>query len=173
METIFGEIQKALDAKLYYLAVAVTLSVPDICAALECEPTDIHVKGDDYIKWCDRNLAAQLRYFNLTSEDLYKLRGGVLHPGCTFGHRHSRFTAVIFTFPIEIMHSNVHDIQIGDDRALNLDPAHFCHEIMSGAREWYASKGVAHPNVQKNRSRVVRYRPGGYPPYFVGLPVIA
>ena len=35
LTAILAEIEKALDAKLYYLAIAVALSVPDICACLE------------------------------------------------------------------------------------------------------------------------------------------
>ena len=35
---ILREIERAIEAKLYYLAIAVSLSVPDICACLEFDP---------------------------------------------------------------------------------------------------------------------------------------
>ncbi len=40
LEAIFREIEKALEAKLYYLAMAVSLSIPDICACLERDQDD-------------------------------------------------------------------------------------------------------------------------------------
>jgi len=38
LTAILHEIERALEAKLYYVAIAVALSVPDICACLECDP---------------------------------------------------------------------------------------------------------------------------------------
>ena len=35
METLLREIEHALDAGLFYLALALSLSLPDICAALD------------------------------------------------------------------------------------------------------------------------------------------
>ena len=35
---LLGEIDKAINAKLCYLAIAVALAVPHGCAGLECEP---------------------------------------------------------------------------------------------------------------------------------------
>ena len=79
LDTIFSEIQRALEVKLYYLAIAVSLSIPDVCAALECDPNNIFVKEKDYVGWCERNLADQLDKLTLTAVDLYRLRGGVIH----------------------------------------------------------------------------------------------
>jgi hypothetical protein len=38
ISSILDEIDKAIEAKLYYLAIAVALSVPDICSCLEFDP---------------------------------------------------------------------------------------------------------------------------------------
>lgn len=35
MELILKEIERALDAKLYYLALQASLTLPDICGALQ------------------------------------------------------------------------------------------------------------------------------------------
>jgi hypothetical protein len=37
ISTILNEIETALSAKLYYVAIAVALSIPDICACLEID----------------------------------------------------------------------------------------------------------------------------------------
>src|SRR6266446_2915631 len=53
---ILHEIEKALGAKLYYLAIAVALSIPDICACLEFDPEDPQwANRDTYASWCDAN----------------------------------------------------------------------------------------------------------------------
>ena len=53
MEVITQEIERALDAGLYYLALVCTLTLPDICAALESPTGDTSGKsGEKYKKWC-------------------------------------------------------------------------------------------------------------------------
>ena len=37
MELILKEIERALDAKLYYLALQASLTLPDICGALQSD----------------------------------------------------------------------------------------------------------------------------------------
>ena len=44
LEFIFREIERSLAYGLYYSPIAVTLSIPDICAALECDPGRVWVK---------------------------------------------------------------------------------------------------------------------------------
>ncbi|EQD56665.1 hypothetical protein B1A_11430, partial [mine drainage metagenome] len=53
METILQEIERALDAHLYYLAVAMVLTLPDICAALAS--ADGESSGQRYRDWYDAN----------------------------------------------------------------------------------------------------------------------
>lgn len=42
------EIKTALDAKLYYLAIATTFSIPDVFTCLECNPNAIWTNGNKY-----------------------------------------------------------------------------------------------------------------------------
>lgn len=51
MELILKEIERALDAKLYYLALQVSLTLPDICAALQSD--DGRASKSKYIAWYD------------------------------------------------------------------------------------------------------------------------
>src|SRR6202040_2643279 len=97
LEIIFQDIQKALDAGLHYVAIAVTLSIPDICATLEDEPGKVWSTEKKYVAWCERNLVDRFRF--LTATDIWRLRGGVLHQGSLFGHPKSRFHAVLFSIP--------------------------------------------------------------------------
>jgi hypothetical protein len=96
LSTLLNEIQGALDSKLYYLALAVCLSLADICAATECEPDKIWVKQDKYEAWCETNLI--IKYKHLTARDCYRLRCGVLHQG-NFGRPDDRYEQIIFVLP--------------------------------------------------------------------------
>lgn len=171
LDLIFDEIMRAIDAELYYSAIAITLSVPDICAALECEPGKIWVNEKKYVDWCDKNLASRFHF--LTSTDVYRLRGGVLHQGSFFGHPKMRFNSVLFTLPNaqkNIFHDNF--CEMDGKKALNLDTPTFCNQIIAAARQWYEVNKEA-PNVKANLPNLVRYRPNGLAPYMVGMPLIA
>jgi len=164
METILGEIQKALDAGLYYLAVASALSLPDVCSALE-SPTGM-TSGNQYKAWYDTWLAS--RYPNLTADDIYSLRCGVVHQG-RFGHPKMQYSRVLFTIPNA--NRNVYHNNILND-ALNLDAPRFCQDIVESVSAWYESK-KNDPNVTQNLPRLLRLHPNGLPPYMVGMPLIA
>lgn len=97
ISSLLLEIEKALEAKLYYLAIAVALSVPDICACLEFDPDKPKwATKASYVSWADANVVGRFR--NLTGVDLFHLRGGVLHQG-HFGHPKSAFDRVMFIGP--------------------------------------------------------------------------
>ena len=79
MDLILKEIQAALDAKLWYAALAVTVTLPDICASLEAPPGASK----------DKQRSRYLRWFNtyakrdavLTADRCWDLRCGVSHEG--------------------------------------------------------------------------------------------
>jgi hypothetical protein len=178
LQRFLDEIKAALDAKLYYLAIATTLSVPDVCSCLECDPNAIWSTPEKYKGWFDANLAH--RFENLTSDDCYRLRCGVLHQG-NFGHPKSRYDRVIFIAPNQsIRMANdalvtiAPGVSFGDvsGKVLQIDPAWFCEQFIVGVRQWAANR-INDPNVQTNLPNLVRLRPEGLPPYAVGLQVIA
>lgn len=184
LEAILGEIQKALDAKLYYLAIAVALSVPDVCACLECEPGKVWSTEGRYVAWCTANLSG--KFDNLDGTDLFRIRGGILHQG-HFQHPKSKFDRVMFIGPESQI--KIHDVvvsvepgvmfggisaeQLGVAGAvLQLDVMRFCNVLMDAARRWVIARS-SDENVQLNLPRLVRYRPNGLPPWSVGVPTIA
>jgi hypothetical protein len=62
LDAIIQEIRRALDAKLYYLAIAVTLSVPDICSSLEADPSNPECQDrKTYVRWCSANLDSRFQ----------------------------------------------------------------------------------------------------------------
>ena len=55
LTAILHEIERAIEAKLYYVAIAVALSVPDICACLELDPEAVWATEKKYTTWWDNN----------------------------------------------------------------------------------------------------------------------
>jgi hypothetical protein len=87
ISALLQEVERALEYKLYYLAIAVSLSLPDICACLEFDPDNPQwANKDTYARWADANI----NFKTVSGEDLYRLRCGVLHFG-NFEHRKSAF----------------------------------------------------------------------------------
>jgi hypothetical protein len=186
LSSILQEVEKALDAKLYYLAIAVALSIPDICACLEFDPDNPRrANGDTYAVWCDTNM--QSAFNNLAGMDLFYLRCGVLHFG-HFGHTKSKFNRVMFIGPeshIRVNRDSIATVMPGvhfsgisaeelrvSGKVLQIDLAYFCSAIMDAARTWAISK-ANDANVQRNLPNLVRYRPNGLPPFSIGVPTVA
>jgi hypothetical protein len=164
MERILQEIAAAWNARLFYVAIAQTLTLPDICAALES--ADGRSSGSKFKDWYSANAASAFPL--LTGEDVWCLRCGVLHQG-RFGHPAMQFGRVVFTLPnpqnIDL-HMNVrHD-------ALNLDGLVFCSVMARRVRLWMeANKENA--TVQANMQSLVQFRPNGLENFIVGVPIIA
>jgi hypothetical protein len=54
MEMILSDIERALTARLYYVAITTALTLPDICAALESP--DGTTSGPKYKAWYNLHL---------------------------------------------------------------------------------------------------------------------
>lgn len=164
LEGLLTEVEAALSASLYYMAVVLALMIPDICGALAS--ADGVSSGLKYKNWYNANLASQ--YPSLSAHDCYKLRCGVVHQG-RLGHPDMQYSRVLFTLP-NAQNNHYHNNIV--QGALNLDAACFCRDVTDAARRWYA----AHHNdssVRVNLPHLVRFRPEGISPYMVGMPLIA
>src|ERR1700722_11103901 len=73
VEALLQEIEKAIKAELFYLALLLTLTLPDICAALE--RADGRTSGPLYKKWYKANMADG----GLSPDEAYELRCTVAH----------------------------------------------------------------------------------------------
>lgn len=89
MQHLIESARKAASDKNYYAALMVTLTLPDIAAALSDTPRGDNkfgkTSGAKYKSWCDQNLdifgPAALEGYPFTSSDLYALRCALLHQG--------------------------------------------------------------------------------------------
>jgi hypothetical protein len=168
MRDLLSQIQLAINGHAYYLALYATLTVPDICGAMESD--NGHATKDKYIAWFNQHVAPN--YFacgqaTLTGEVCYFYRCALLHQGRA-QHPNLRFSRILFVEPgasSNVFHNNV----MND--ALNIDVSIFCTDIVQGAQRWLDS-AEASSNYQKNFPLFMQRYPNGLAPYIVGLPVI-
>lgn len=165
LEMILREIEGALDAELYYLALMLGLAIPDICGALENESG--WSTRDRYKAWYDAHLASLFPF--MTADDCYSLRCGVVHQGRMGLKNKQTYSRVIFTLPVP-GGNVVHGGSIND--VLQFDAVWFCRDIIKAARQWFWN-AQTRPVVRRNLPNMVRLRPRGFSPYVVGPPVIA
>jgi hypothetical protein len=179
LELAFREIEKALEVGLFYLAIVVTLSIPDICARLELPP-DRRVRDKHYTVWMNKYFLAlhggvNTAYAGLDGLDFYRLRCGIVHES-TFGRGHTKFSHIFFYARKANDTDGKHlRFSLGYDResealVFQLDTATFCKDMMETARFWYRLNRQD-ANVRLNLPNLVRLRPNGFPP-FCDVPVI-
>lgn len=165
MELILKEIEQALDAKLYYLALQASLTLPDICGALQSD--NGKATGDKYIGWYDTN-AKEPGNLSISGKDCYYFRCSYVHQAQTT-HENSTYSRIIFLAPTcqgITMHNNV------IDGALNIDVKLFCNNILNAVRKWQESIKI-NENYKRNYKNLIKLYPEGLPPYITGIPVIS
>lgn len=169
LEQIFAEIEAALRAGLYHAALAVTLTLPDVCAAL-IHPKGVSPRGG-YATWFDENLPEYAEA--LPGEEAYKMRCGFLHQARP---TRSDMTWNRVAFGIggpaqAMMKGNSWDGVPMPDTYI-LDIFAFCRAVVISARAWLSANND-NVNVRANLPHVVRRRPEGLPPLMADLTVIA
>lgn len=163
METLTNEIKNCLLKQLWYAALVLTLTLPDVCAALESP--DGRSTPDRYKAWYDTWL--KRKYENVSADDLYFLRCGVAHQA-KLEHPAMQYQRIFFTLRSKtgfFAHNNVFN------DCLNLDLVLFCKDVVDSVEEWRAQTRD-NENVGKNLRRFVRYYPNGFENFIRGLPVI-
>lgn len=157
LELILGDIERAIEAKIWYAALAVSLSLPDVCSLLELPAEQSWSKDWKYAGWFDRNLPNYLPLFS--GQDCYRLRGGILH-NAKIRKDESRWDYIALTTsdsPMR-MHLCVSRNNGGTkESALTLDIEIFCQDIVAATRKWYEQKS-ADENVKSNLPYVISAR---------------
>ena len=172
MEELLEEIRLAIGHKLYYLALFATITIPDICSALESE--DYKTSGREYRKWFDQYIAKinPHKYGingTLTSNHLYKIRCSLLHQGMS-GDK-TDYARMLFLEPgtpgYESLQS-IHCCIVGnktENQSLLVNIIEFCNDMSIGAKEWL--KDNKNSEIYKrNYNNMIRRHPNGISPVF-------
>lgn len=163
IQAILHEIRVAVNNGLPFVAVAATLSLPDICVSLAAQ--DGLSSGALYRKWCDDNLP-KAHFGYVTGRDLWTMRCGVLHNG-RFGEIDKTVARVIFMLP-----GSGGFVNCAVNDAYLYSVVEFCENFTQAVQMW-ADKNKNDPIVISNLNRMMQYRAGGLAPYVVGCTVIA
>ncbi|MCZ7532295.1 MAG: hypothetical protein M5U23_02600 [Acidimicrobiia bacterium] len=140
----FDEIEGAIRAELYYVALFSALTIPDHMAAL-ASPNGL-TTGKKYRRWYRENVT-----YCLTAEDCYLYRCRMLHEAAAELKDESTPTArVAFTEP----GGGVVDcVRVGELLIVHVPT--LCSRLIDAARTWLESK-VSDEVVQANLSKTVR-----------------
>lgn len=164
MEFLLTEIESALDAGLYYMALQSTLTLPDICSTLESPKGE--TTGAQYIAWYNTH-AKEPGCAAMTGEVCWRLRCSYLHEGNTQNPR-SPFSRILFSVT-DHRHVILHNIIVDD--VMNVDLVIFCRNVISSVRKWEA-KMKDNPTFLNNYKKLIKTHPMGLAPYITGIPII-
>lgn len=161
LDWMLNEIRKAVDTKLYYLAISIFMTLPDVCAGLE------HEKGrdekDGHKDWHNRFVTEKFSY--LSADDAYSFRCGVLHQG-RFGNMTHGVSRVFFCVDDRLAVSNCKF-----DDAYVYSAKEFCEYLIYAVQLWWETAKI-NPRVISNLPHLVKYHPTGEVPYRIGMPVL-
>ncbi len=164
MKALTDEIMNCLAKGLWHAALILTLTMPDVCAALES--ADGFSNPNRYKIWYDRWLKAKYDNVGVTSDDIYYLRCGLAHQG-RLGHRGLKFKRIFFTLRSRdgfFAHCNIFD------GALNLDLLMFCNDMIDAVNAWFAD-GQKNKSVKKNLGQLIQYRQHGFTQIIPGVDI--
>ncbi len=141
MERFINAAQSALNAGNWYGALAVSLTLPDICGRLE-NPSAL--TKERYLAWWLKYCQPKYTYFVgalrekhvfLAGDDAYALRCAYLHEGGSdISYQRARKALSEFIFVKPPKSGSVHCNQSDDRLQLQVDI--FCNDICAGATTW-------------------------------------
>ena len=167
VDDFLDEIEAALAARLYLVALRSALAVPDICGALG-HPSG-RATGPRYKAWFEENVPEYREY--LSGERCYAFRNSLLHQGSA-RHERRRDDRIIFVQPGLGVFIHRARVVIGEGvQVVVLDLPTFVQDVIRASRSWLQSKSTDRL-VWSNRLNQVQRYPNGLAPYIEGAPVI-
>lgn len=154
MEILIDELRKAVENNLYFIAINITLTIPDICSALESE--NGKTRGTKYIRWVDTYFADKYDGF-INGEDIWKIRCSSLHQG-KYDYDNPRFEKIIFQ--IDRNGSSIHSNIMKN--AFHLDVRIFVEDMIDSYHKW-REKNKNNSFVAVNSSKGFKYYKEGVP----------
>ncbi|MBW6531948.1 hypothetical protein KZ820_14495 [Sphingomonas sp. RRHST34] len=170
LASILDDIDACLRAKLWYPAITVALTLPDICSGLLLDRSKF-VKREHYVAFVDEFL--DKKKCSISGERCFMLRGGVVHKGTASSHPHLDASHVVFWIP-EGDRASMHDFWLeGDgDRALVLDVFKFVEAMKDAVYAWHKKHGTD-AIVMSKVNEIMSVRPNGIRKLIGGAPVVA
>lgn len=158
MQNIIDSIRQSIENGNLYSALFVSLTIPDICAALEHGETT----GRRYSDWFEANL--QYDGF-LSGNDCYALRCSVLHQGIDdISNQRMQEVLEHYVFLTDGPHLNVfRDCVFNGVKKsfLQLKTGDFCEDMCIASEKWLANN-VDNEAIQERLSHTLEIHEPGY-----------
>lgn len=154
LEVMRTEIDRALDAELYYPALVLAMSIPDICGALAS--ADGKASGPRYAAWYESNLPDYAK--ELSGKDCHSMRSALVHQARPV-KANMAYKQVYFPLrgmKLMVARGNVSDRGVIPDM-IGIGLPQFCREVGRVASEWLEAN-KEDPNVVRNLPHVIQYK---------------
>lgn len=163
MNRFVNAVRECLAAQNWYGALALALTLPDICGKLQDSGEPSSRKR--YVRWFDQYLATKYRLnvggmelVFLTGADCYALRCSFLHGGADdITDQQTRDVLSRFFFTTQPKHL----IRVADTLTVNV--TRFCEEICSAVDQWSADH-AADENIQLRLDGMLRIHTTDFSP---------
>lgn len=159
MQNILDSIDVALGNKNFYVALFVSLTLPDICVTLEHGKTT----GGQYASWFDTHLTKYAGF--LSGNDCYALRCALLHQGKdNITDQKKKEVLEHYVFLTKGAHCNLmKDCIINGVKTsfLQLNVERFCRDMHEATETWLKSV-KSNNEVQKRLQETIIIREPGY-----------
>ena len=146
LESILADLDSCVERQLYYPALLVALTIPEICITLAFDK-NVMVKEKHYAAFIERYTDSTR--LGMTGVECYQLRCGIVHRADFAGHPKSGSTHVIFTLPNTQTVINGITMEAGTKTAKMFDLSSFCDAIVAAAKAWFVDNAL-HPLVLNN-----------------------
>lgn len=169
LQSILLDMDRALKARLYYPAILIALTIPEICSALALAK-NVFVKSKHYVAFVDAYTSPS--ELGCDGAICYRLRGGVVHRANLTGHHEIGYSHILFTVPETGAVMHAFSMKSGRKTAMVFDVIMFCVAMDRAARKWFHDNKT-NPLVAENLPLLIRFCPEGLHPFFVGSPLVA
>ncbi len=153
LDLLILDLRNCLSQRLFFAAINISLTIPDICSALESDDgsTDRH----KYKRWVDNYFPKEYNHF-IDASDIYKLRCASLHQG-KFNHNNPKYSNIFF----QVSNDSIFHCQIiGGSLILNTEI--FVSDMIESRKKWLEAN-KSNPIIQENYQKSFRYYPDGLP----------
>jgi len=159
MQKFINSIRSAIVEENFYAALFVSLTLPDICVALEHGKTS----GQKYADWFENNLSQYKGY--LSGNDCYSLRCALLHQG-TDDITDQKMQKILehYVFLTEGSHCNlIKDCIFNGIKVsfLQLNVQMFCKDICVAVEKWLVSS-TGNQDIQNRLKKTIEIHERGY-----------
>jgi len=117
----------------------ILLVLPDVCATLETDPTDVKTEvGDRYVNWCKSHLPNNPA---VSGADRYQMRNALLHRGSTtpqnLGKKHHTIYKHFSYVDPETTDISFHDTTNQSNSVLNIHVTAMATETKTALENWF------------------------------------